>query len=113
MRATAVERLVADARDAAALDTLDHAAATDAFASAILVTDSQELAQRAPRGTEVDLDAGDFDFGSRLRKLIRDHNIERPFYIGGGSLPLVSAEELAALAERLSTADEQVLSNNF
>jgi hypothetical protein len=113
MRATAVERMVADARDAAALDTLDHALVTNAFASAILVTDSQELAERAPASVDVDLDAGDFDFGARLRNLIRERSIERPFYIGGGSLPLVSPGELAELAELLSRAENQVLSNNF
>lgn len=113
MRETAVERMVAGARDAAALDTLAHSVETGAFAGAILATDSEELANRVPAGVDVDLDAGTFDFATRLQSLVRSRQIQRPFYVGGGSIPLIDAAELASLAERLAAADELVISNNF
>jgi len=113
MRETAVERMVAGARDAAALDTLAHGVETGAFAGAILATDSEDLAARVPPGVEVNLDAGPFDFAIRLRDLVRNRQIQRPFYVGGGSIPLIASTELAALAERLGAADEMVISNNF
>src|SRR5437899_2586873 len=113
MRETAVERLVAGARDAAALDTLAHGVATGAFAGAILVTDSQDLAEQAPSGIEVDFDGGVFNFATRLREIVQSRQIRRPFYVGGGSIPLIEPAELASLAERLGAADELVISNNF
>jgi hypothetical protein len=113
MRDTAVERLIGGARDAAALDTLAHAQGTGCFAGAILATDSENLAARAPDGVEVDIDSGGFDFEARLRSIVKIHSIKRPFYVGGGSIPLVSIEELASLAERASTANNLVISNNF
>jgi hypothetical protein len=113
MRETAVERLVGGARDAAALDTLDHARETGAFGSAILVTDSEDLARNAPAGVEIDLDSGSFNFETRLRSIVKQHGVKRPFYVGGGSLPLVAAEELAALANRFASASDLVMSNNF
>jgi hypothetical protein len=113
MRETAVERLVAGARDAAALDTLDRAFESGAFAGAVLVTDSSEVAAAAPDGTAIDLDAGAFDFDARLRSLIATRRIQRPFYVGGGSIPLLQTPELAALADRLAAAEDTVISNNF
>jgi hypothetical protein len=113
MRETAVERLVGRARDSAALDTLTNALESGVFDTAILATDSGELASRAPEGVEIDLDSGSFDFETRLRSIVKHHNVRRAFYVGGGSLPLVPAEELVALAERLDGANELVMSNNF
>ncbi len=113
MRGTAVERMVGGARDAAALDTLAGGLETGAFAGAVLVTDSEAVAARVPAGVEVDVDAVPFDFGTSLRRLVTDREIRRPFYIGGGSIPLLKGADLAALAGRLSEADETVISNNF
>jgi hypothetical protein len=113
MRETGVERLVAGARDAAALDTLDRGIESGAFAGSILATDSAELAAAAPEGIVIDLDPGAFDFDSRLRSLVASRRIRRPFYVGGGSIPLLQTPDLAALAERLATAEELVISNNF
>ncbi len=113
MRGTPVERLVAGARDAAALDTLAHGVDSGAFSGAILVTDNEEVASQAPAGVEVELDAGLFDFAARLRSLVHLRRIQKPFYVGGGSIPFIDSPELAGLAERLAGADELVISNNF
>src|SRR5579875_1700688 len=113
MRGTAVERMVAGARDAAALDTLAAAMQTGAFAGAVLVTDNEATAAGAPAGVDVDIDDSQFSCGSRLRRLVIEREIRCPFYVGGGSIPLLSATELAALAGRLSASEELVISNNF
>jgi hypothetical protein len=113
MRGAPVERLVGGARDAAALDTLTNGVDSGAFAGAILVTDSDALASQAPAGVEVDLDHEPFDFATRLRSLVHQRRILRPFYVGGGSIPLIEPARLAALAERLGATDEIVISNNF
>ena len=113
MRETPVERLVGEARDAAALDTAERGLASGAFAEVLLITDNARLAEQAPAGTEVEVDAGEFDFEWRLRRAIEEHQIERPLYVGGGSIPLLDAADLAALADRLGSQDELVLSNNY
>jgi hypothetical protein len=69
--------------------------------------------RRAPAGVDVDLAGGAFDFDARLRTLVRERRIERPFYVGGGSIPLLDASELGALADRLANAERTVISNNF
>jgi hypothetical protein len=113
MRDTPIERMVGGARDAAALDTLEHGRETGCFGQAILLTDSEDLAGQVPAGVEVEVDSGKFDFETQLRSIVERHNVERPFYVGGGSIPLVSAEDLASLAERLAASGELVISNNF
>src|SRR5487761_371079 len=111
MRETPVEQLVGKARDAAALDTIERAVASGAFTGVLLATDDGGLKAQVPPGGDVD--SGEFDFERRLRQLITERHIERPLYIGGGSVPLLETVELAALAERLSGADRLVVSNNF
>ena len=113
MRESPVERLVAGARDAAALDTLTRGVQSGAFAGVILATDSADLGSRVPPGVDVDLDDGRFDFAFRLRDLVRRRKIQRPFYVGGGSIPLLDTADLTALADRLTAAEELVISNNF
>jgi 2-phospho-L-lactate guanylyltransferase (CobY/MobA/RfbA family) len=113
MRGTPVERLVGEARDAAALDTVERGLASGAFAGVLLIADEQRVAAEAPPGVAVEIDAEEFDFGERLRRAVAEHRIERPFYVGGGSIPLLDAAGLATLAERLATQDQLVLSNNY
>jgi len=113
MRETSVERLVGAARDASALEVLERGLDGGAFAGALLVTDHNELASLVPSGVDVELDEAPFDFERRLRAVVHERRIERPFYVGGGSLPLLSTAELAGLAERLTAAEDTVISNNF
>lgn len=113
MRETPVERLVGDARDAAALDTLDRGLQSGAFAGGLLVTDNERLRALAPAGVEVVRADSAFNFGDQLRALIHERRIERPLYVGGGSIPLLQSADLAALARRLTAADRLVISNNY
>jgi hypothetical protein len=108
-----VEELVAGARVAAGLDSLERALATGAFAGAIFVTDRPEAAAAAaPAGVEVVRSREPFHFGTELARLIAERGIARPCYFGGGAVPLLSGEEFAAIAARLA-AGPVLITNNY
>ncbi len=96
-----------------ALDLLEEALATDAFAGALLVADNDSLASRLPNGVTLDLDKGPFHFGKRLAQVIRKRHIARPFYAGAGGVPLLRGSDLAAIAKRLNDSDGVIISNNY
>jgi hypothetical protein len=100
-----------------ALDTLQEAAATGAFAKLILVADAPAaaaLSSRLPPGVEVDVDAPAeaFHFGRRLSDVVTRHGLERPVYAGCG-LPLIKGPELASVAAELTRQERAVVANNF
>ena len=108
-----LEEMAATARRAATLDSLERALSTGAFASAVLVTDSQEgLADLSP-AVAVDVDAGAFHFGRRLAEVIDRFGLERLLYFSGGSLPLLSAQEFVGIAQELGRDDGLVITNNL
>ena len=113
MRGSAIEDVVRRALEEAALDLLDEALATDAFAGAVLVSDSDAIASRLPAGVELDLDRDAFHFGRRLSQVIRDRAIERPVYVGAGGVPLMRGSDLAAVARHAGEADGVVIANNY
>ncbi|HEU4760496.1 MAG TPA: hypothetical protein VFT91_11020, partial [Dehalococcoidia bacterium] len=83
---SAVEEIVGGARRAAALDSIDAALSSGAFARALLVTDEAiDLPDIA--GLAIDADDGPFHFGRRLAGVIRRHSLDAAVYLGGGSLP--------------------------
>jgi len=117
MGGSAVEDAFAAALRACALDTLEEALATGAFADAILVVDeaaARAFAGRLPAGVRLDVDEpGEaFHFGRRLGGVVRRYGLERPVYAGCG-LPLVKGDELAAVAAALRPAERAVVSNNY
>ncbi|MBI2760353.1 MAG: hypothetical protein HYX51_02870 [Chloroflexi bacterium] len=107
-----VEELVAAARTAAGLDNLERALATGAFAGGLFVTDRPEDAAGAPAGVEVVRSPEPFHFGEALVELIARRGIERIVYFGAGAVPLLAADELAGVAERLA-GSPVVISNNY
>jgi hypothetical protein len=108
-----LEEMVAAARRAATLDNLERALSTGAFASAILVADSQEGLADLPPAVVVDVDAGAFHFGRRLAWVIDRFGLGKPVYFSGGSLPLLSAQEFVGIAQELGRGDSLVITNNF
>jgi CTP:molybdopterin cytidylyltransferase MocA len=94
------ESLVATARWAASLDSIETALHTGAFAGAVLVTDDAALAPDVP-GAVVDVDDGAFHFGRRLANVLRRHGIGSAVYMGGGSLPLLPGQDFSRIASRL------------
>jgi len=104
--------MVAAARRAAALDSLERALSTGAFASAILVADSRKGLADLPSGVIVDVDAGAFHFGRRLAWIVDRYGLEKPLYFSGG-LPLLSAQEFVGIAQELERGDGLVITNNL
>jgi len=81
-----------------------------------VATNSAPLAEAlAGRPVHIELDrpGEKFHFGRRLRELVERYDIERLFYMGGGSGALLPAEEMARIAEAVSSADEIAIANNF
>ncbi len=109
---SAVEDMVAAARRAAALDSLERALGTGAFAGGLLVTDRPVEAD-LPRGLEVVRSSEPFHFGQTLALTIHQRRLMRPVVFGAGALPLLTADEFAAIAARLSSVDRLAITNNF
>ena len=116
MGGSAAEELLAAALRECALDTVEEALATGAFAGAIVIADrpsATALEGRLPAGARLDIDAeGAFHFGERLRGVVRRHDLARPVYIGSG-MPFLKGDELAAIANLLARSDRIVVSNNY
>jgi hypothetical protein len=107
--ATPAEQLVASARRAATLDTIDAGLSTGAFERAILATDHTGDIAPVPN-LELDLDEPPFHFGRRLVGLIQGHRPASVVYLGGGSVPLFTADDFRDLAGQLT--DEIAVTNN-
>lgn len=109
---SAVEELVALARTAAGLDGLERALSTGRFGPAVFVTDRPETARDLPAGVELLRAPAPFHFGRAFAALVAERGYERVLYLGAGAVPLLSAAEYAAIADRLEQAPV-VVSNNF
>jgi hypothetical protein len=123
---TPVEQAVAQARRAAARDTLERALEADVAQRIIVVTDRAEWAATlADLPVVIDLDpspalAGEgrvgvrpFHFGKRLAGVVVRHNIRRAFYLGGGSAPLMDGATLRAIADAIRHDDGLIVTNNI
>lgn len=110
-----VERMLAELRQAIVLDTIERARACGAIGQVIVVTDREELAQRAASlGAEVDRD-GDgepFHFGRRLVELVRRRRLQRVIYMSGGLGALATPDDLAWIARELARQQRVVITNN-
>lgn len=109
---SAVEDLVAAARRAAALDSLEQALGSGAFAGGLLITDRPVEAD-LPRGLEVVASPSPFHFGAVLWDAVRTRDLVRPVVFGAGALPLLTANDFAGIAARLASVDALVITNNF
>ncbi len=107
------EEMVAAACRAAALDSLECALSSGAFAGAILATDTPAGLESLPQGVLLDVDDGPFHFGRRLADLVARHGLEAVVYLGGGALPLLSADEFVGLARGLAAVEAVVIANNY
>jgi len=107
-----VAEMVAAAHRGIAQDTIERAQRSGAFHRLILVTDMKGLGELDP-SVVVEFSRGPFHFGKKLREVVKRHEVERPFYIGGGSVPLLSSHELGALAKQLSSSRNTVITNNL
>lgn len=106
-----VEEQVEAARRAAALDCLEIALGTGAYAGAVVATPAPDLLGPLPPCVEVDRDVGPYHFGSRLQGLVAAFRPSSLVYAGGGALPLLSADEWASLALALERQEGAIANN--
>ncbi len=113
--ATALEQLVFDSHLAIAQDLIAKAQTAGGFAPIILATSRAEACRGiAPEVIiEPTADARCFHFGNTLAGIVARHCISRVLYIGGGSGPLLSVGELAALRDAVALLDHGLIANNF
>lgn len=103
-----VAEMVAGCHRAIAQDTIERAQQAGIFDGVILVTNGGQL----DPSVVVEPSGRPFHFGKRLKEIIEKYDIEMPFYIGGGSIPLLSSDELRAVGEQLSSSKDTVITNN-
>jgi len=108
---------VAAARLAAATDSIAALAAIPSIERIILAHSPEvKLDLTSPSDTPLVLDADPvgaaFHFGRRLVELIERYQLDRVFYLGAGSQPLLPASELGEAVGRLAAATEPTLVTN-
>ena len=110
-----VEQALEGAHHAASRDLLETLLAAGSIDQAVVATDDpawgREL-EDLPVTLDLDPPAEPFHFGERLSRLIRRYDVERVLYTGGGSAPLLLAEEWAMVLDKLACADRVVITNN-
>ena len=108
-----MEEMIAAARRAATLDTLERALSTGAFAYAVLVADTADGLEALPPGVRLDVDPGPFHFGRRLASVIERLGLRSVVYFSGGSVPLLAAQDFVGIAQDLGRGERQVVTNNY
>jgi hypothetical protein len=103
-------------RQACAHDLLERAIAARSFAPLIVVTGDRIWLHSIgdlPVTIDLDSDNATFHFGHRLAKVIERFALERFLYVGGASAPLLTASDLAQIAEAAQHHDRAVIANNI
>ncbi len=108
-------RMVQNARQEAARDTLAAAGETSLFDELIVVTNDPFWACNLPVDCVVDLDdtRHPFHFGRRLASVIEHYRLSHVLYMGAGSAPLMGAKELVRIAETVLARDAFLVTNNL
>jgi hypothetical protein len=103
-------------RQACAHDLLERAIAARSFEPLIVVTGDQIFAHSIgdlPVTIDLDGDTAPFHFGRRLAEVIQRFALSRFLYMGGASAPLLTAVDLAQIAEVAQRHDRAVIANNI
>lgn len=110
------EQMMAGAREAITLDLVDRALKAGVFCQIIVSTNSPRLVtalRDKPVQVVVDPPDQEFHFGLWLWQLVERFGIEKLFYMGGGSGPLLSQDEMTRMVEAVDKEDEFLITNNF
>lgn len=114
---TGPERLVAGGKEACARDLIELGLECPLIDRVIVATNSVGLAavlQHEPRVTVLpDTDGEPFHFGHKLRDIVETHQVRRPLYFGGASAPLLRAETLQQICQKLLDSERSVITNNI
>lgn len=90
-----IERLVAAARRAIAIDTIERLWSTGLLDLIVVVTDDEELSDSARRlGATVETSGTPFHFGTALLSCVRRHAPDSVLYVGSGTLSLAEDADL-------------------
>jgi len=100
--------MVAGCHSAIVRDTIERIEKSGAFDRVILVSE-RDLKISA---TVTERSSKPFHFGRELRAVINKYSTKVPFYIGGGSIPLMTTQKIRAIGERISSASGTVITNN-
>jgi hypothetical protein len=113
--ASKIEQAMDGAHRAAARDLLESFTGLESIDRTIVATDNPSWAATlADLPVEVDIDSPGtrFHFGRRLAELIERYEAQRVLYTGGGSAPLFSTEQWAAVVDQIGQAERLVITNN-
>ena len=113
--ASALERLVYDSHFAIAHDLIAKARAAGGFAPIVVATSQPDAFKGSAAGVSIETTepSGGFHFGRTLADIVARHRLARVLYLGGGSGPLLSVDELAGLRDVVARRDHGVTANNF
>ena len=113
---SSLERMVAEAREAAVRDTVDRALTVPSIDRVVVATYSPDLRDclaALPVTVDMDPQGEKFHFGQRLVGCIERYHIASVIYMGAGSGVLLSPEALDDMARTLSGSDRILVVNNF
>jgi hypothetical protein len=111
-----VEQAVGGAHRAAARDLLETLTRIESIDLTVVATDEPSWVGTASDGAvEIDIDppGEHFHFGRRLAGLIERYRAERVLYTGGGSAPLLTPQQWAAVVNALGQTKRLVITNNL
>jgi len=111
-----VEEMMVRVRRAALLDNLEKLKRVEEVDSIYLVTNDPLLAEQAgASGAVVSFNLippGRFHLGQALKKLVRERNLRKVFYLSGGGCPLISENEIRDIARLLLQREQLIYTNN-
>jgi hypothetical protein len=113
---TSVEQTLRQARQAAARDLIEQALDIALLGPIIVLSDDAawlETLDGLPLHRELTPFAQPFHFGRALGERIERYRLQRCLYIGGGSAPLLSTEELAQVVDRVLSDQPLLVTNNL
>ena len=103
-------------RYACAIDLVQRALDAACFDPIVIVTNDRvwaNLIGDRPVKIDLDRDADQFHFGRRLAEVIDRLELERVLYMGAAAAPLLSANDLQQIAEKVRHSDRVVIANNI
>ena len=113
---TPEERMMTGAWRAATLDWVEKAQQVSEIERVLVAVNAPDFAAElrafAPR-VLTSLDSPPFHFGRRLRDIIADHGLRKPFYAGAGSGILFPHHDMQSLAQTVRNGENLLIANNF
>lgn len=103
---------VTGARRAAAADLLELLARQPLVSRVILVSPEEGGLAELPKSDYVASARGAIHVGEMLAEIVEAYDISHLLYLGGGSAPLLTAEMLQEIVQRLAAAERLAITNN-